>query len=274
MKEFFKNNWITAYAGLDKVTCTVGPASYFDDSANITISPTFLLPFIGIWFTGLTFWSFLWLPLLVWGYGKFYIDLPIHSGIEECDPPRYGFYWFSHGKWWHLNAFVLCKRLKTKHYYMPWSWEWVRTSKMKQDGTWLHDKYKGTRVNFYDRVIEEQIWSETYPYTYVCKDGEVQQRLATIKVEEREWRWRWFTWFPFIRKVSRDISVDFSYGGITPREILIEKVGHPLKHKQSGEVGESAGSWKGGTLGCGYKMKPGESPLNTLRRMEKEREFR
>lgn len=41
----------------------------------------------------------------------------------------------------------------------------------------------------------------------------------------------------------------------------------------SDEVGERTGSWKGGTIGCGYNMLPGESPLDTLRRMEAERKF-
>jgi hypothetical protein len=37
------------------------------------------------------------------------------------------------------------------------------------------------------------------------------------------------------------------------------------------EVGERSGSWKGGTLGCGYEILPNETPLMCLRRMEKER---
>jgi len=40
------------------------------------------------------------------------------------------------------------------------------------------------------------------------------------------------------------------------------------------EVGERTGSWKGGVLGCGYDMKPGETRLECLRRMERERRFR
>ena len=42
----------------------------------------------------------------------------------------------------------------------------------------------------------------------------------------------------------------------------------------SDETGERTGSWKGGTIGCGYDMLPGETAEQTLRRMEKEREFR
>jgi hypothetical protein len=43
--------------------------------------------------------------------------------------------------------------------------------------------------------------------------------------------------------------------------------------KFDGEVGERTGSWKGGTIGCSYEMLPHETPENTLRRMESEREF-
>jgi hypothetical protein len=39
------------------------------------------------------------------------------------------------------------------------------------------------------------------------------------------------------------------------------------------EVGERTGSWKGGTIGCGYDMLPDESAVQCLRRMERERKF-
>lgn len=87
---------------------------------------------------------------------------------------------------------------------------------------------------------------EQHPYTYVLRSGDVQTRTATIQAESRCWTRPWVPW----RKLSRYIDVRFS-----------------------DEVGERAGSWKGGCLGCGYEMKPGESPLDTLRRMERERTF-
>jgi len=40
------------------------------------------------------------------------------------------------------------------------------------------------------------------------------------------------------------------------------------------EIGERSGSWKGGCIGCGWDMKPGETAEQTLRRMESERTFR
>jgi len=41
----------------------------------------------------------------------------------------------------------------------------------------------------------------------------------------------------------------------------------------SGEVGERSGSWKGGCIGCSYDLRPDETMLCTLRRMEKEQSF-
>jgi hypothetical protein len=126
-----------------------------------------------------------------------------------------------------------------------------------EDLLWIrYGKDKGTRSD--PRITFHMPWAwkhrkhevlsqpETHPYTYTLRSGEVQHRTATIKSEQRTWT-RW--WIPF-RRVSRSIDIDFN-----------------------SEVGERTGSWKGGVLGCGYEMKPGETPLHTLRRMEAERKF-
>jgi len=82
-------------------------------------------------------------------------------------------------------------------------------------------------------------------------------------------------WFPTIRKKRKTIDVKFSYGGPFKRFVIIEKQGFkiPNSKEETGEVGERTGEWKGGTTGCGYQMLPNETPLETLRRMEKERKF-
>lgn len=90
---------------------------------------------------------------------------------------------------------------------------------------------------------------ETHDYVYRLSTGELQQRQATIQAEEREWRWIWRA--SPVRRVRRYIDVKFS-----------------------DEVGDRSGSWKGGVIGCGYEMRDGENPINTLRRMERERVFR
>ena len=86
-----------------------------------------------------------------------------------------------------------------------------------------------------------------YTYRYERESGEIQERTATVGIEVREWARRWIPW----RMTRRTISVNFS-----------------------DEVGERSGSWKGGVCGCSYDMKPGESRLECLRRMERERRFR
>lgn len=99
---------------------------------------------------------------------------------------------------------------------------------------WRHREHK---------VLSEP---ETHSYIYVLKSGKVQNRMATIKMEYRRWT-RW--WIPHkLEKQTIDVTFDK-------------------------EVGEKSGSWKGGCIGCGYDMKEGESPLDTLRRMEIERKF-
>lgn len=112
-----------------------------------------------------------------------------------------------------------------------------------------HDKGKDFLGTFDDRKRAENTVSEIYDYTYTLKNGETQHRKATVHVERMTWRMRWYPLLPFSRSRT---SIDVAF---------------------SDEVGEGTGSWKGGTVGCGYEMLPGETPLETLRRMERERKF-
>jgi len=105
---------------------------------------------------------------------------------------------------------------------------------IKMPWQWRHREHK---------ILSEP---ETHPYSYILRSGEVQRRTATIKVESRLWT---RPWLPY-KRLSRSIDVEFS-----------------------DEVGERSGSWKGGCTGCGYEMRPDETPLMTLRRMEQERRF-
>lgn len=91
--------------------------------------------------------------------------------------------------------------------------------------------------------------SQTYPYRYVLKNGNSQERQATVYVDRMIWRARWWPVIPR-QKVRTSINVNFD-----------------------SEVGEGTGSWKGGCIGCGYEMLPNETPLECLRRMEVERKF-
>ena len=201
----------------------ISPASYFDNRAQISIC---------------LFWV------------QFYINLPIYSTWDDCEYPEYGFYYFN-------NSLVIEYGYgfnKKKFVHMPWELDWVRTSRMKKDGTWDHELRGGPRKQYNEAESaweKENLWTESHPYKYVTKGGELQDDItATIRVEEREWRPRAFRWTKLFARTSKTITVDFDK-----------------------EVGNQRGSWKGGTVGCSYTMLPGESPYDTLKRMEKERSF-
>ncbi|MBV8474541.1 MAG: hypothetical protein JO107_10320 [Hyphomicrobiales bacterium] len=151
---------------------------------------------------------------------------------------------------------------KTKIVAMPWQWAFIRRSTLAPDGRqWIHELAAsriprdkpplGTPNVDWWFFKDAPRWTATLPYRYVLKTGEVQERQATIGMEESEWRWRWFKWCPFPRKVVRAIDVTFDE-----------------------EVGERTGSWKGGVLGCGYTMRRDETPEECLYRMQSERIFR
>jgi len=274
MKKLFKNDWVSFYIGIDRSRFTLSPASYFDERFYIILTPTLLIPIIGVFFTGLSFWSLVWLLFIPYGYGCLYIHLPIYSGLDECDPPEYGFYFFGENLL-RINSFVVCRgKTSNKYFNMPWYWVWERTSKLKKDGTWQHDLRK-KKFDFYTKEWENEVWKEEYPFTYILKNGNIQQRLAIITVHEMEWRWKALKILPFPRMIRKSIDIQFEYGGPIEREIFFEKQGNKSKYleKYTGEVGERTGGWKGGTTGCSYSMRQNETPLETLRRMEKERKF-
>jgi len=173
---------------------------------------------------------------------------------------------------WNHTAAVSGKDPKygySKHFYFPWSWgSSVRNQVLTADGKWVDAPYEARSkawrnlrklnpdASFFD--LKDADYPDlaeyhTADYTYTRKNGEVQKRIAKFHVEEREWRWLMFHKLPFAfgpKLVNRCIDVRFDK-----------------------EVGEKSGSWKGGTTGCGYEMKRGETPLECLRRMEKERKF-
>ena len=139
---------------------------------------------------------------------------------HQCSGPTYGFQFYEDLFWFRYGKAKGTRNDPKITVYMPWAWK--------------HREHK---------VLTEP---ETHPYTYTLRSGEVQHRLATIKVDTRKWT-RY--WLPF-KCISKSIDIEFN-----------------------DEVGERSGSWKGGCMGCSYEMLPNETPLQTLRRMEQERKF-
>lgn len=200
---------------------------HFEDNASLHIRPFFGNLFIR-------------LPKRLWR------ELPVGELMVS-----WGFSWNwskgSCGRHLHLHWGE-----RTKIIHMPWDWVHVRHDVLMKDGTWK----RVAKGRWDDTGDDGCPWNwpdkfqETWPYEYRLRSGEVQNGQATIGVEEREWRWRWFQWLSFPCKVERCIDVTFD-----------------------NEVGERVGSWKGGCTGCGYQMQKGEAPVMTLKRMERERKF-
>jgi hypothetical protein len=187
------------------------------------------------------------------GWPNFFIKLPFlqrwHYEPHEC-MESWGF--LVHLYDIHMNWGRHCKIV-----HFPWSWEWQRTSMLMPDGrSWIHELKRlksplGTEVRkSYFSLRNVERWQESHSYRYVLRSGEVQERTATIGVEEREWRMRALQWLPWPRQIHRSIDVTFS-----------------------DEVGERSGSWKGGCTGCGYTLRRDETPLECLYRMQEERKF-
>lgn len=163
------------------------------------------------------------------------------------------------GVYYSERSIVVCWGDKSKFIYMPWMYEQVRHEVLRPDGSWV--PYVGSWEEGPLRVVNDRGATfggkepdgraiEIYPYKYMLRSGEIQERTATVYVERREHRWRWLTKLPWPRRRYQSIQVEFS-----------------------DEVGERTGSWKGGVVGTGHAMKPGETARDTLRRMEKERVF-
>lgn len=175
--------------------------------------------------------------------------LPFYNEwTDECDPPKWGVAVHNNTIWIYRGG-----KGNMKGGNKWWTWEipfltkkWVRTSILLNDGSWEHET-PGNNKRFYDDEWKEKQMSWEYDYTD-SYDGEIIP--TKIYVEEREWRPKWLTWTTLFSYKRRTIDVHFSK-----------------------ECGKRKGSWKGGTIGCGYDMLPNEEPLDCLRRMEKERQF-
>lgn len=138
---------------------------------------------------------------------------------------------------------------KGLHFNFPWGMRHYRTEILDPNMNVVFIERSHRLNDFHERLAVAKSVSTVWPYRYVLKSGEVQERTATIHIVRMEWRARWY---PIIwrRKVRTCIDVQFS-----------------------DEVGEGAGSWKGGCIGCGYDMLPGESAADCLFRMERELKF-
>ena len=157
--------------------------------------------------------------------------------------------WNSRDPWWR----------KGWSWSFPWTYDWYSTEVLdnspmgRQESLWIDKRRKGKKGDVFARMHDQDAVSKTvqktWPYRYVRKNGEVQEREATIHAERMTWRMKWWPLLPFT-KSSTSICVKFNE-----------------------EIGEGVSSWKGGCVGSGYNMLPDETPFQCLARMERERKF-
>jgi len=244
--------WISFYPKRDKQTpfrIELEKWGYFDPRPQFNSSVTSLfavvLPFFSLWFLPLS------ILFLFFGWGSIYLSLPYNTGKgNEAENPSYGLNTYTNGK--IITEFWFYWDKKRKHVDLPWALQWFRTSTLLNDNSWFNE-VKGKRLDWNSKEygsydwLEENKWKDSYPYVDSYDNSLV---TATVSVVEREWRPRWFRWTNLFAKACKDIDIKFDK-----------------------EVGRQKGSWKGGVLGCSWVIKKGETPLQALRRMEKERKF-
>lgn len=136
---------------------------------------------------------------------------------------------------------------KVKVIWIPWKqWRHVRHSLYGLNGEhyWTEPKERRGIDGIRDVIAARDACPSA---SFAFKDYDGQQITASTVIEEREWRWgeRWWRWLSMFSKprVRRSLHIQFS-----------------------SEVGPEKGSWKGGTLGHGIEMLPGELHEAAFRR--------
>lgn len=127
--------------------------------------------------------------------------------------------------------------------FLPWTqWRHVRHSLYDLAGGHFWTEPKGGGFEAYRAAKDECPIAK-----FAFEDFDGAHLVATTRIEEREWHFGtgWFKWLAwFCRpKIRRSLDIEFS-----------------------DETGPEKGSWKGGTLGTGIDMLPGELHEAAFRR--------
>lgn len=141
--------------------------------------------------------------------------------------------------------------------FTPWNnWRHVRHSYYDLNGLWWWTEPEDWRFAIasstvvgqgmtWDGIKEIEDRCPTRTFSFTDFDGE--KLTAKTRIEEREWRCGtgWFKWLAKFKKpiIHRSLDIEFS-----------------------GETGRRKGSWKGGTIGCGIEMLPGELHESAFKR--------
>ena len=132
---------------------------------------------------------------------------------------------------------------KGKVFFLPWlNWRYIGQSWYGLKGELLRTSV-GHETFDADHEFERTMPKASFEFD----DYDGKRIRADTHIEEREWRFGtgWCSWLSLFRrpKIRRDLSIAFSE-----------------------EVGPEKGSWKGGTVGTGIEMLPGELHEAAFRR--------
>ncbi len=134
---------------------------------------------------------------------------------------------------------------KSRCIFLPWChWRFIRNSHYDLDGEHFHTDFECARSSFCaTQAVEEKCPKVQFDFD----DYDGERITATTHIEEREWQFgtgwcSWLSWF-VPRKVQRTLELNFDK-----------------------EIGTAKGSWKGGTMGTGIEMLPGELHEQAFRR--------
>jgi hypothetical protein len=160
---------------------------------------------------------------------------------------QYGFSYFER------SLMIYRGEKRTLFFEMPWAWQIVRSDLLMPDGKVYHSNrwnYEGEKIGRHlswfdifngwkDKRIQDRLkkkCTKKMELVHYTKDGRKQEAVITFTGEEREWRWKWFTWLPLFSKVERVVDCDSNV-----------------------ELGKKAGSWKGGLMGWSCEWDPYEN---------------
>ena len=170
------------------------------------------------------------------------------------DPDYGGFKWW--GFDWRLSDHAIFwfgwPGKRSTLYELPWSWQHIRTQHLSKTAGWVTRQPVTLGVPYLNPTEDPSVHVEKLPFRYTLKSGEVQERIATVTARRAEHRWKISKALGLTRprKISTSIDIEFD-----------------------GEVGERAGSWKGGCIGCSWPRRGGQTFKDALLDMQLRSKF-
>lgn len=157
---------------------------------------------------------------------------------DECFPREYGAMWVQGDLHVHYGAQTHSSNTtKSRVFFMPWrNYRSIRTSYFDERGEHFVTERDSDRNSW---RAQSAVKDACPKVRFALEDFDGQKIIATTHIVEREWRigtgsFKWLSWLRRPR-ISRELQIEFS-----------------------AEVGPEKGSWKGGTVGSGIEMLPGE----------------